>query len=406
MRERELARQAWPMMVGLAAFPLSAAAIGVATLVVARPDPVLLAGAVFLLVAGQVATIVVLVARVQRIESEAEMAAVSRAGISDRLEKAEARLVQAEQRSGNVTREGIDSLLAEVQSLRDVVGAFVSANHEAERRDSPRTSPGPSSASAIRWAAGDQAPGRGKAGAERLGLLLEPVIELATGNTAHYRALLDLAGSGGQVVAHDELVSKADLGGMRPALDAHLVRQVVPVLRRLRNRHPALGVFVRIGRSTLQSAETLQQVEGLLQSGQDVVRGLVFEISQRDLGQLDDAGLAGIARLARLGATLALADVQVAGLDLAALRQLGVRYLSFPPAAADAGFGPSPAWREFVQYARAMQFQIILSGIESSRQAEAAERIGRFAYGPFYAPPRRVRADAGAREATRHQAAA
>ena len=34
------------------------------------------------------------------------------------------------------------------------------------------------------------------------------------------------------------------------------------------------------------------------------------------------------------------------------LRQLGVRFLSFPPQAADTGLGPSPAWREFVQYAR------------------------------------------------------
>jgi EAL domain-containing protein (putative c-di-GMP-specific phosphodiesterase class I) len=97
----------------------------------------------------------------------------------------------------------------------------------------------------------------------------------------------------------------------------------------------------------------------------------------------------------RTSATLALREVYLGGLDLAALRQLGVRFLNFPPHAVDSGSGPSEAWREFVQYARAMQIQLIVGDISTPQQAAAASKCARFGHGPFFAPPRKVRRDAG-----------
>ena len=126
-----------------------------------------------------------------------------------------------------------------------------------------------------------------------------------------------------------------------------------------------------------------------------MANGMVFELGQEDIGQLDPAGIENLASLGRLGATLALRDVYLGGLDLAALRQLGVRFLNFPPHAVDAGNGPSEVWREFVQYARAMQIQLIVGDIETPQQASAASKCARFGHGPFFAPPRKVRRDAG-----------
>ena len=93
-------------------------------------------------------------------------------------------------------------------------------------------------------------------GGEHLELLLEPVIELASGATAHYRALLDLTDEQGRAVRHGELMHKADQGGMRPALDAHMVKLVAPVLRRLRSRNPGLRAFVPLGISTLGNPDS------------------------------------------------------------------------------------------------------------------------------------------------------
>ena len=237
-------------------------------------------------------------------------------------------------------------------------------------------------------------------------MLLEPVIELSSGSTSHYRSRLDLTDEQGHVVRHAELMQKADRGGMRPALDVHMVKLVVPVLRRLRTKNPGLRIFVPVGLATLGSREETARIASLLERQPDAATGIVFEFDYQDLGALDMFGIENLAKLGRLGATMALSAVRVEGLDLASLRQLGVRYLSFPSNAADAGFGPTSAWREFVQYARAMQFQIIVSDIVTPQQATAATRFGRYGFGSFFAPPRKVRQDAGMASPLRNASAA
>jgi EAL domain-containing protein (putative c-di-GMP-specific phosphodiesterase class I) len=157
-----------------------------------------------------------------------------------------------------------------------------------------------------------------------------------------------------------------------------------------------LRIFVPIGRQTLGSQEEAGRFLSLLQRDGDAAKGMVFEFAQQDVGKLDAAGIENLARLARTGATLALREVYLGGLDLPALRQLGVRFLSFPPHAVDAGSGPSAAWTEFAKEARALQMQVIVGEVKTPQQATAVSRVARYGHGPFFAPPRKVRADAGA----------
>jgi EAL domain-containing protein (putative c-di-GMP-specific phosphodiesterase class I) len=142
----------------------------------------------------------------------------------------------------------------------------------------------------------------------------------------------------------------------------------------------------------------------LLLQDSDVANGMVFELGQEEVGQLDPAGIENLASLGRLGATLALREVYLGGLDLAALRQLGVRYLSFPPHAVDAGSGPSEAWKDFAKQARALQIQVVVGEVKTPQQASAVSRVARYGYGPFFAPPRKVRPEAGVAPAAARQA--
>ena len=72
-----------------------------------------------------------------------------------------------------------------------------------------------------------------------------------------------------------------------------------------------------------------------------------------------------------------------------------MRFLSFPPHAVDAGSGPSAQWSEFAKEARTLQMQILVGPVKTPEQATAVNRIARYGYGPFFAPPRKVKADAG-----------
>lgn len=376
-------------MLGLMAFALIAVACAgflVATGTVNIPA---VAGAILVMATGQMALIVVSFWRTgklrERLRQHADALQLQADLAAQRDDAFTARLDEIEHRLAQPQPGRIEEVTAELRALRDSIKSYVS---EPAPQPEPRTeSPPPPQAPAE--------PARA-AGAERLDLLLEPMVELASGATTHYRAQLSLTGEQGEPVAHRELMEKAERGGMRPVLDLHLLRQVAPVLRRLRIKQPGLRIFVPIGAATLASHADLARLAAFLHQEVDAASGLVFDFDQSILGSLTATGIESLAELSRLGATMALSQVSVAGLDLPALRQLGVRFLGIGASAFDAGFGMSPAWRDFAQYARAMQFQIVANDVATAQQATAATHVARFGNGPFFAPPRKVRGDAGA----------
>lgn len=373
-------REDWPVAVGIALFALIAVACAVFMAASGQLHAGVTLGAILVLAAGQLALIVVSFARGHRMEAVLRRLDRNVGNLSDAMDAASGRIDLVEERAANPSQDLVDKLAADVRALRDGIEVLMPKPGAA----TPATDPVP-----------PPQPAPDTAGSDRLELLLEPVIDLATGATIHYRALLGLADDRGNMVAHDELMTKADLGGMRADLDAHAVKLVAPVLRRLRLKNPGVRIFVPMGLATLVSQDGTARLTNALQRNSDVASGIVFEMAQDTLGALDRTGIGNLAALGRHGATMALANVFVAGLDLASLRQLGVRFLSIGASAFDAGFGMSPAWRDFSQYARAMQFQIIASGIQSTQQAAAATQLARFGHGPFFAPPRKVRQDAG-----------
>ena len=391
-------------LLGLAVFPFAGIAIATYLLIAAGPEMTALAGALLVLAAGVFGIAMFVSIRLSRHEEWLWSQQDAINDLTERSGQAATRLAAIEEQ-GRQPALKLDEIMSDVRNLRDGFRGLI-RDHDtpAARKPEPVNAAPQPAPQPVASRPAAQPPA--KAAAEHLELLLEPVIELSTGSTAHYRALLDLTDDQGHVVTHAELMHKADLGGMRAALDAHLVKLVAPVLRRLRARNPGVRAFVPIGLSTLGSREETARIAAGLERDADVAGGIVFEFEHRDLGALDNTGIENLARLGRLGATMALSQVQVAALDLASLRQLGVRFLSFPPHVVDAGFGPSPASREFMQYARAMQFQIVVSGIVSPQQASAASKFARFGSGSFFAPPRKVRPDAGMTAVNRSVSAA
>jgi EAL domain-containing protein (putative c-di-GMP-specific phosphodiesterase class I) len=373
-----------PVMLGLTAFPLAAIGIAAFLVVSAGPQMMAVAGAILLLSCCILVAVTVVAVKLSRHEAWLWSQQDSLRGLAGKTDAALERIAALEARNEEARPAAQeDDLVADMGRMR---------------REMNETPSGVSRRRPATEAAETQAP------REQLSLLLEPVVELAAGSTSHYRALVGLADGRGKMVSHDELMRKADQGGMRAALDLRMVRMVAPVLRRLRLRNPGLRIFVPVGRATLGAAEEAGRLMALLQRDADVAQGMVFEFAQRELGQLDGAGIENLARLARCGATLALREVYLGGLDLAALRQLGVRYLSFPPHAVDAGQGPSEAWNDFAKQARALQIQVVVGEVKTPQQAAAVSRVARYGYGPFFAPPRKVRPEAGLAPSAARQA--
>jgi EAL domain-containing protein (putative c-di-GMP-specific phosphodiesterase class I) len=230
---------------------------------------------------------------------------------------------------------------------------------------------------------------------EHFNFLLEPVIDLTTNRTAHYRVRFSITAANGIEIDYSKLTLNADRGELRPTLDLHVINQAIPLLRRLRAKHPAMRMFIPMGAATLVSGNTIALVTQMLSEADNVAQGVVFELTHDALAGLNEAGIAGLAAIARMGATLALTEASIAGLDLQSLRHLGVKFIGIEARSIEPGFAMTQTWLDFVQVARSLQFQILLTNVEDSAQAASASQIARLVAGHFFAPPRRVKINAG-----------
>lgn len=385
----------WPRLAGLASFSLLA--VGCAAFLMASGDIAksVMGAGLLLLAVGQIVFMLAgwfrlshLIER-QAMQGKAlrDMAGTTKA-LTERLQEMETRLDREPEAAPPpaplpVQESPSAAALAEMQALRQQLRSLADEIQKPYQQPvTPAPAPEPVAAPS-------------KTPPERLDLLLEPMIELATGETAHYRAQLHMLSEVGDEIGHNELMRRAQQSGARPRLDTHLLESSLPVLRRLRGKNSNTRLFVPVGAATLTSATDLRQIIDLLNEYRDVAPGVVLDIIHADLAALGNTGVEGLAQLARLGASMSLSRVSLNGLDLLSLRQLGVRYLDIDARTIDAGFGVAPSWIDFAKYARSMQFQIIGGMVETSAQSQAASRLARYGYGPYFAPPRRVKPGAG-----------
>lgn len=217
--------------------------------------------------------------------------------------------------------------------------------------------------------------------ADSLVVSLEPVIDLFSGKTAHYR------------LHHMLETNGAPMPEAKPALDVLVFKEALLVLRRLRKRDPRLCLFVPVSSAALGSADALARIVELQRSEPGVSDGLVADIPHAVLASLPPSSIEGLAYLARAGMELSLSGAAVAGLDLAALDKLNVRYIAISSGSVGSEPRQSLGIANFVQAARALHVQVIVTGVAQAQQATQLMRVARFASGPAFAEPRRVRRD-------------
>jgi EAL domain-containing protein (putative c-di-GMP-specific phosphodiesterase class I) len=226
---------------------------------------------------------------------------------------------------------------------------------------------------------------------EALNLALEPIVDLYTSNTAHYRMVLGMTNEQGQAVAHDVFVHHAERLGMRDALDQHVIEQSLALLSQLRQRDQALCIFVPVGAVTLANAVAVQNILAHLRSLPELAQGLIVDISHAVLASLSDSSLEGLATLARAGVALSLSQASISGVDLGSLNRLNVRYVSLAASSVGVGGVVSAGLPGFIQSARALRIQIIISQVGDPRHVQGLSRIARYASGPAFALPRKLK---------------
>jgi len=116
---RDMLRQIWPVILGLSVFALSAVGIAAYMIASGEVDPVLAAGAVFLLAAGQVAIIIVAAVRAMQLEDSLSSQQAGIRALSDRLGETAARLERIEKVAAAPSVSRLDQITADIRALRD-----------------------------------------------------------------------------------------------------------------------------------------------------------------------------------------------------------------------------------------------------------------------------------------------
>ena len=190
---------------------------------------------------------------------------------------------------------------------------------------------------------------------------LEPIIDVQSRRTAHYRLHLSVK-VGVEDIGGERLLHHAARVGLRPQLDYVSVCETLGLLSRLRQRDPDLCILMNVGAETLRDANIVAQILAACEAAGPIAKGLILEMPHAALSGLSEQALEGLAELARQGMHFALSQASITGLDLEAMAQLNIRHVGIS-AGGIAADGPSPTLVGFVQLARLSRIDVIVMDV-------------------------------------------
>lgn len=233
---------------------------------------------------------------------------------------------------------------------------------------------------------------------QQVQLYLEPVVRLAEGRTAYYKASFRTRDQSPADLTH--IVASADLPVLNgqnvlwdPKLDRQLLQQVLPLLEKLRARRGATGIFCPISVATLENTQALQELVGLLKANPEAAAGIVLDIHHTALASLSEAGLQGLAWLASLGATFCLTGEGILYDEISSLAELGFAFIDVPGdglVQPDLPGGIMTA-AELLQMAADNNIALIASGVGQPDDAASLMHASSLGRGPGFSNPRAVR---------------
>ncbi len=218
---------------------------------------------------------------------------------------------------------------------------------------------------------------------------LEPIIDVQSRRTAHYRLHLSVK-VGAEDIGGERLLHHAARVGLRPQLDYVSVCETLGLLSRLRQRDMDLCILMSVGAETLRDEKVIDQILSACEAAGPIAEGLVLEMPHAALSGLSEQALEGLAKLARHGMHFALSQASISGLDLEAMALLNIRHVGISAGSIDPD-GPSPSLVGFVQLARLSRIDVIVTDVRQVTLMPKLKNIIRLACGPFFAEPRRVK---------------
>ena len=230
--------------------------------------------------------------------------------------------------------------------------------------------------------AGLEAEGREDA----IDLYLEPVIEITSGQTLHYRASLNMRLPGGMRFDMASVQRGAERAGVGPLVEFITLKRSLEVASHMHARGRRGSVFCHVSAASFASPDFIARAVRELEREQGLASCIILEITESTMAVLSDEGMNGLAQLADHGVNFCLAGARGRGAGPAILAGLGIRHLMI-----DADIIISGEATDYLAACRRAGLIIIAAGVQTPEQADGVRGEADFAFGPKFATPRMVR---------------
>lgn len=221
---------------------------------------------------------------------------------------------------------------------------------------------------------------------EQLDFYLEPVVDLSSGRTAHYRASVMLRMGDGMSFGMESVQAGADRAGVRPLLETLTLARALPALRRLKERGRNAMIFTPASADSFASEDYLTRVEEILEAGDGIADAVVLEMSAAALAALSPEGMQGVTRLADRGVHFCLSGARSQGPDPATLASIGFRFVMV-----DAYLLARSDYEDFAQACVYAGIEIIAAEVDERDVLGQLRGHTSLGFGAVFAPPRLVR---------------
>lgn len=161
-------------------------------------------------------------------------------------------------------------------------------------------------------------------------LMLQPIFRLPERDPVWFEGYTRLRGADGRVVESASHVELARAEGWLTEVDRALFTRCVGVAQELRTAGRVVGVVCNLSVQTMRDYGNREAFIAVMQSDAHLSGSVIFEFSQAELADADAVTLTALRELSTAGIRFSLDNITDWSLDLAAMAQLGFRFVKLP----------------------------------------------------------------------------
>jgi len=231
--------------------------------------------------------------------------------------------------------------------------------------------------------------------ADRIDLLLQPIVTLPQRKVRYYEAVARLRAADGEQIMAADFLAYAEQAGLMPKIDNLMLFRCVQVVRRLLAKNREIGLFCNVSLSTLVDSASFPQFLEFMEANKAIAPALVFEFTQaayRSFGPIENESLAALAERGFRFSMDQISDLRIEPRDLA---ERGFRFVKVPSPVLLNRAGPATTDIHPADFAGLLsRFGIELIGTMIESEGVVVDLLDyevKFGQGFLFSPPRPVR---------------